>query len=274
MNIISNHMTPYRLPKRDRNSHKGLFGHIVVIGGNLGMSGAPRITAAAALRAGAGRVTLITRPEHAALANITFPELMCLGVESSLDIPTEFESASIFAVGPGLAQDAWAENMMQYALSKQTPLVIDADGLNYLAKHKTKRNNWILTPHPGEAARLLNTKTTHIQADRLKAVNELQQNYGGVSILKGAGTLVAAENEPTHLFDQVGNPGMASPGMGDCLTGIIAALVGQHLSLSDAARLGVWVHAKAGDMAAQKGGERGLLASDLLPFIRELLNND
>lgn len=237
------------------------------------MSGAPRITAAAALRSGAGRVTLITRPEYAALANLTMPELMCIGIDAAAEIPDSLESATVIAIGPGLGSDTWAESMMQYALRKSIPLVMDADGLNYLAKHKTTRTQWILTPHPAEAARLLGTSTAHVQTDRTQAVLDLQKMYHGVIVLKGAGSLVASATQAPRLF-KVGNPGMASPGMGDCLTGIIAALIAQHLPLHDAANLAVWVHGMAGNMAAKSGGERGLLASDLLPYIRELLNHD
>lgn len=262
---------PVSLPKRAKDSHKGLFGHLWIIGGNDGMAGAPRITAAAALRAGAGRVTLLTRPEYAPFANIVMPELMCLGVNKLSELPAHLAAPTVLAIGPGLGQDEWTTDMMQFALQQTCPLIVDADGLNWLAKHPHKQQHWILTPHVGEAAALLHTDTASIQADRQLAAQALQQQYGGVIVLKGAGTLVAAAAGYTEVFN-VGNPGMASPGMGDALTGIIAALVAQHLALKEAAGLGVWIHGTAGDRAAAAGGERGLLASDLLPYIRLLVN--
>lgn len=265
--------SPVSLLKRPRDSHKGMFGHVVIIGGNYGMSGAPRITAAAALRVGAGRVTIITRPEYAALANLSMPEILSAGVDSIADMPKSVESATILAVGPGLGLDRWATSMMSFVLKHQIPIVVDADGLRWLAKHPTKRDNWILTPHPGEASVMLGVSHDEIQADRLKAAIALQKKYGGIVVLKGAGSIIALPDELPRICVNTGNPGMASAGMGDSLTGIIAALLAQRLTAVDAAELGVWVHAKAGDLAANEGGERGLLASDLLPYLRKLLNN-
>ena len=148
--------------------------------------------------------------------------------------------------------------------------MVDADALNLLAQESATRDNWILTPHPAEAARLLGVTTAQIQVNRLHAVQALQQHYGGVSVLKGMGSLVCAVTRPIAICE-AGNPGMSSGGMGDALTGIIAGLLAQGLSLADAACAGVYIHAKAGDIAAQEG-ERGLLASDLMPHLRTLVN--
>jgi NAD(P)H-hydrate epimerase len=264
---------PLFLPKRQRDSHKGLFGHVVIIGGNYGMPGAPRIAAAAALRSGAGRVTVITRHEHAITMNIGMPEIMCTGVGSIADMPENIESATVWVIGPGLGHDQWTTNMMNYVLKQKAPLVIDADGLRWLAKNSiTPRDNWVLTPHPGEVAALLNIQTEEIQRNRLNAAIALQQRYGGVAILKGAGSIIATKDNFPHICVNAGNSGMASAGMGDSLSGIIAALIAQQLPLFEAATLAVWVHARAGDLAAAEGGERGLLASDLLPHVRKLLN--
>jgi len=260
------------LPKRARNSHKGMFGHVVIVGGNHGMAGAPRMTAAAALRAGAGRVTLLTRPEYAPMANIALPELMCAGVNTVADMPESIDSATVWAIGPGLGHDRWAINLLRYVLRQQTPIIVDADALRWLAAHQSKQDNWILTPHPGEAAALLGVETRDIQKDRLKAAIALQRQYGGVAVLKGAGTIITAEKELPAVCVNTGNAGMASAGMGDSLAGIIAALVAQHLPLYGAATSGVWLHARAGDLAAATAGERGLLASDLLPYVQKLIN--
>jgi NAD(P)H-hydrate epimerase len=150
------------------------------------------------------------------------------------------------------------------------PLVVDADALNLLAETPDRRGNWVLTPHPGEAARLLGVANAAIQRDRFAAAQALQARYGGVAVLKGAGTLVQTEGDRPTICT-AGNPGMASGGMGDVLTGVIAGLISQKLELPDAARLGVWLHAAAGDRAA-RNGERGLLASDLMPHLRTLAN--
>ena len=150
------------------------------------------------------------------------------------------------------------------------PLVVDADGLNLLAGAPRVCDRWILTPHPGEAARLLDRPVAEVQADRHAAVRELATRYGGVAVLKGAGTLVS-DGETVAVVDR-GNPGMGSGGMGDLLTGTVAALLAQGLAAPAAALLGAWLHAEAGDRAAAEGGERGLLASDLLPWLRRLAN--
>lgn len=264
---------PIKIPPRPQDSHKGMFGHVVLIGGNLGMTGAPRLAAAASLRSGAGRVTLITTPQSAVTANSLLPELLCLGVGRFTPMPAFTHTATVFAIGPGLGQDAWAKRMMNYALKQIQPLVIDADGLRWLANSPKHNTNWILTPHPGEAAALLNVSIQQIQENRSQAALKLQQKYGGIVVLKGAHSIVVGPDQPLWTCT-AGNPGMATAGMGDSLTGIIAGLVAQHLSLYEAAVLGVWVHAKAGDYAAMQGGQRGLMPSDLLPYIRQLVNID
>ena len=257
------------LPPRSRASHKGDYGHVLVVGGDHGMAGAVRLAGEAAARTGSGLVSIATCLVHAAAIAAARPELMCHGVECARDLRPLLQRASVVAIGPGLGQSAWARDMLAAVLQTHLPLVVDADALNLLAQEPTRRDDWILTPHPGEAARLLGITTEQIQADRLHAVQTLQQRYGGVCVLKGAGSLVCAPE--SIALCEVGNPGMASGGMGDVLTGIIAALLAQGLSLVDAACAGVYIHAKAGDRAAQDG-ERGLLASDLMPYLRPLVN--
>lgn len=268
------------LPPRPRDAHKGSFGHVLIIGGNLGMSGAAQLAALAAGRVGAGLVSVATRRQHAMQLNLQQPEIMVHAVQDPVALEPLLARASVVAIGPGLGQDDWARSVWQTALATRLPLVVDADALNLLSMAPAdddaadtvvrKRDNWILTPHPGEAARLLACNSGHVQADRFSAVRELQNAYGGVIVLKGAGTLVVGENFAISLCAE-GNPGMASGGMGDILSGVIAGLTAQGLSLTSAAQLGVYLHALAGDRAAQEG-ERGMLASDLLPYLRHFAN--
>ena len=264
----------YALAPRKQDAHKGRYGHVLVIGGELGMAGAARMAAEAAARCGAGLVSIATRPEHAALQAAARPELMFHGVENATQLPPLLERASVLAIGPGLGTRDWGRALLDCALEHATchqkPVVLDADGLNLLAEQPFRSKCWVLTPHPGEAARLLNTDTASVQADRFQAVQTLQQHYGGVAVLKGAGSLIA-DGKDIRVCS-AGNPGMATGGMGDVLTGVIASLLGQGRSLHQAASLGVFIHARAGDLAACDGGERGLLASDLLPRLRRLVN--
>lgn len=256
------------LPKRSRCAHKGKFGHVLLVGGQAGMAGAVRLAGEAALRTGSGWVSLGTDPAHAAWLNLNRPELMVQAVQPS-DVANVLIGKTVVGLGPGLGQTALAQAIWAETLKTQLPLILDADALNLLAQTPQQRQNWILTPHPAEAARLLNCSTPAIEQDRWAAVRALQQKYGGVIVLKGAGSLVANETEIAVCL--AGNPGMATAGMGDVLTGIITSLVGQGLSLMDAASAGVLIHALAGDQAA-KYGERGLLASDVIKQLRELVN--
>jgi NAD(P)H-hydrate epimerase len=254
------------LPRRDRCSHKGNYGHVLIVGGDWGYSGAARLAGEAALRVGAGLVSIATRTEHAGLMNLNRPELMCHGVESAGQLAVLLEKASVVVIGPGLGQSDWAKELFTAAIKAQKPMVVDADALNLLARSPVTNPGWILTPHPGEAARLLSCSTAEIQQDRFASVSTIQAKYGGIAILKGAGTLIASEDE--IAVSTTGNPGMASGGMGDVLAGVIAALLAQGLSLKNAAQQGVYSHGQAADLAAGKDGERGLLASDLMPYLR------
>ncbi len=258
------------LPRRDRCAHKGSCGHVLIVGGELGYSGAARMAGEAALRVGAGLVSIATRAGHSGLMNLGRPELMCHGVETAEQLSALLAKANVIVVGPGLGQSAWAKALFNAAISSGKPMVIDADGLNLLAKSPTTKSNWVLTPHPGEAARLLNCATAEIQQDRFASASSIQTNYDGIAILKGAGTLIASEQ--ALAVSNTGNPGMASGGMGDVLAGVIAGLLAQGLSLQDAAQQGVYNHGLAADLAAAKDGERGLLASDLMPYLRQLVN--
>lgn len=258
------------LPRRRRTTHKGQQGHVLVIGGGPGMAGAARLAGEAALRVGAGLVTVATRNENVATITSGRPELICRGIDSADQIEALLERADVLAIGPGLGQDAWAGMMVQAALECGKPSVIDADALNLLAQRQCRSEHWILTPHPGEAGRLLETSSSAVQADRLAAAHGIVERYGGIVVLKGAGTLVVQRGVLPLICDQ-GNPGMASPGMGDVLTGVIAGITAQTADLAAAARAGVLVHAMAGDMAARRG-ERGLLATDLFTYLPTCVN--
>jgi ADP-dependent NAD(P)H-hydrate dehydratase / NAD(P)H-hydrate epimerase len=268
--LNQNEIKHYLKPRR-HSSHKGSFGHVLVIGGDYGMAGAVSMAAESALRAGAGMVSVVTRPEHVSSLVSVCPELMVRGIEDDV-IPAELlQRATCIIVGPGLGQSDWANKLLGQVLQSQVYKVIDADALNLLNKHDAPRNDWVLTPHPGEAASLLDSNIQDIQENRFTSANLLQQAYGGVSILKGAGSIVRSENET--LVCPYGNPGMATAGMGDVLTGIIAAFIAQGLDLKAAAEMAVLIHAKAGDLAATEG-ERGLLATDLFVEMRRLINPD
>lgn len=260
------------LPPRARASHKGDFGHVLVIGGAPGLGGAALLASQAAARLGAGKVSLATAPEHVGASLIRTPEIMARGVRGVSDATPMIEAADVIVVGPGLGRDAWGQGLMQAALDSGKPLVIDADGLNLLVEcwPELRRDDWLLTPHPGEAARLLGTSGGEVQVDRLAASRALQSRRGGTHVLKGAGTLVAGPRGVAVCT--YGNPGMASGGMGDVLSGMLGALVAQGLTLESAARVGTLLHARAADEAASMHGERGLLAGDLACYARILAN--
>jgi NAD(P)H-hydrate epimerase len=257
------------LPKRPSDANKSSFGRILVIGGEVGMSGAVRMAGEAALRAGAGLVYIATHPQHAAMLNVSRPELIVKPVFTSEELIFLLESATQLVVGPGLGQSEWAQGLWTQALAVDKPLVLDADGLNLLASLPCQHKQWVLTPHPGEAARMLGKSVEDIQADRPSAVRDLQEKYQGIVVLKGHHTLICNGGEKIYQCEQ-GNPGMATAGMGDVLSGVIAGLMPQCDSLLDAVCLGVRIHAEAGDLAAQTG-ERGLIATDLFPFIQQVL---
>lgn len=261
------------LSPRPRDAHKGKFGHVLVVGGDFGMPGAVRMAAEAALRVGAGLVSVVTRKEHLASVVGSRPELMCYPIEHAKD--KHFQSllarANVVNIGPGLGESRWSVELLKTVLRTQLPLVVDASALNLIAQQRPiKRDNWILTPHPGEAARLLGTTSQVVQADRYNSIKLLHALLGGVVVLKGSGTLILGDSHlPTVC--RAGNPGMASAGMGDILSGIIAGLLAQGLQRLTSAQLGVCLHACAGDLAA-KQGERGTLACDLFYYLRQLVN--
>ncbi|MFV9988936.1 MAG: NAD(P)H-hydrate dehydratase [Coxiella endosymbiont of Dermacentor nuttalli] len=258
-------------PRRERDSYKGNYGHVLVIGGDYGMGGAVRMAAETAARVGAGLVTVATRPEHVPIVSGSRPELMCYQVSEADDLDNLLRLATVVVIGPGLGKSNWAKSLLNRVLCTKIPKVLDADSLNLLAESPMQREDWILTPHPGEASRLLHVSCQEIQRDRFKAIRQLAQRYRGVVILKGAGTLIKGGKEEISVCP-AGNPGMATGGMGDILSGVIGGLLAQKLSLVAAAQVGVLIHSLAADRAAEEEGERGLLATDLFPHLRALVN--
>lgn len=259
------------LPRRPRYDNKGNNGHVLVIGGEHGTAGAVRLAGESALRTGAGLVSVATRVGNVPALNASRPELMAHEVDGPQTLQPLIDRATVLAVGPGLGKAAWGHALWLTALDADMPLVLDADGLNLLARESRRFTApTVLTPHPGEAGRLLGVETRDVEHDRFAAVRALAKRYNAVVVLKGSGTLVA---DPDGRLDVCpwGNPGMASGGMGDLLTGVIAALLAQQCSAWRAACLGVSLHARAGDLAADHG-ERGLVATDLLLPLRALVN--
>lgn len=270
-NVISyEQFAKKNLKPRPRNWHKGQSGHVLIIGGDVGLSGAAVMAGEAALRVGAGLVTIATHATHAPFLNLRCPELIVRAVEHPNELTPLVNVADVIVVGPGLGTKSWGKVLWQTICGIQKVLVVDADGLNLLAEQDYQRDNWVLTPHPGEAARLLNASVAEIQNDRLLSAAKLAERYGGCIILKGAGTIIKHQKDLPWVCTQ-GNPGMSTAGMGDVLSGILGGLIAQGIPLADAAALGVSIHAIAGDRAAQYG-ERGLIATDLYAHIHQLSN--
>lgn len=269
--LISHGQKRFLLPRRRRDAHKGDFGHVLIVGGDHGMAGAPLLAGEAAARVGAGLVTLATRAEHAGSQPAARPELMVAGVEKPAALEAFLNRATVVAIGPGLGQGDWGAKLLARVLESRLPLVVDADALNLLARDPAQNPRWVLTPHPGEGARLLGSTALEVQRDRYAAVQALRDRYGGTVVLKGSGSLIAGPCGEIAVCGD-GNPGMASGGMGDVLTGVIAGLLAQGLDPQAAAEAGVCLHGAAADAAARDDGERGLLAGDLMPWLRRFAN--
>ncbi len=267
---------PLWLQPRARNAHKGHFGSVLCIGGDHGFGGAIALCAEAAHRVGAGRVSAATHAEHVPVLLTRRPETMARAVASADELELLLDAASVVAIGPGLGNSEWSAAMLHAALDAGKPLVLDADALNAMARREPLAlGNAVLTPHPGEAARLLGTGVTDVERDRILSVRKLAARYDCAVVLKGAGTVVMAPGGIPVIID-AGNPGMATGGMGDVLTGAIAGVlagaIARGCSNFDAAVCGALLHAAAGDAAAREGGERGLLPSDLFAHLRRLAN--
>lgn len=253
--------------QRKQASHKGTYGHVVIVGGNIGMFGAASLAAEAALRSGAGLVTALIRKDSAAAHHFRLAEIMCREIEAPGIDESLQQRASVIAIGPGLGQDDWAKEMLSIVIDSNKPLVLDADALNLLAEAPRHQDNWVLTPHPQEAARLLNCTVADIQHDRFSAAQSIANNYGGICVLKGNGSII--HNGRSSYLVSAGNPGMATAGAGDVLTGTTAALIGQLDNMFVAASYGAWVHARAGDNAV-RNGMNGIVAGDIIAELQLL----
>jgi ADP-dependent NAD(P)H-hydrate dehydratase / NAD(P)H-hydrate epimerase len=259
----------HALPRRRRGAHKGEHGRVLIVGGHE-MAGAGRLAGEAALRTGAGLVTVATSEGHVAAIVGKRPELIVAPVETAKGLASPMAAADAIAVGPGLGLGAAAESLFDAVVEGGKPIIVDADALTLLARRPRRRGAWILTPHPGEAARLLDSGTAEVQRDRLGAARAIAEKYGGVCVLKGAGTIICESTGTPWICDR-GNPGMATAGSGDVLTGIVTALVASGIEILRAAAAGVWIHASAGDRAAG-AKPRGMIASDLIAELRRGVN--
>lgn len=275
---------PYvALPVRNRAAYKNQFGHLLVLAGDHGGGGAALLAAEAALRSGVGLVSVGTRGEHAAAMLARRPELMVQNVEGKLAAADLAARATTIVVGPGLGQSAWGQQLFAAAVeaaNEGAKLVIDADGLNMLAAGLgpllKSEAEVVITPHSGEAARLLGCTNTEIEADRIAAVTELARRYSCVAVLKGAGTLIAdsaAVGSGLVSVCALGNPGMAVAGMGDTLAGIVGSLVAQQACTAQWVEQAVQLHAAAGDRVAAQLGEASLLAADVIDQIPAVLQS-
>lgn len=286
---IDIHSSKTMIAPRAVTSHKGTHGHVLIMGGDYSFGGAVLMAAEASLRSGAGLVSVITRSCHRPALLARRPEVMVLGTEDEgAQLQALIARATAIVIGPGLGRADWGRNLMQQALAAQqadgTPLVVDADALHLLAEKREqgsaakgsgiKRDNWILTPHPGEAAALLGNTTEQIQSDRFEAVRQLATIWGGACLLKGSGSLICAQTSAGQSLSlcSEGNAGMATGGMGDVLSGIIGGLVAQGNALHDSLCAAVCIHGEAADLSMQAHGQRGMVATDLMPYIRELVN--
>jgi ADP-dependent NAD(P)H-hydrate dehydratase / NAD(P)H-hydrate epimerase len=264
------------LPEPEADVHKSQRGHCMIIGGELGFGGAAIMAAEACLTTGSGLTSLVTRAEHITASLARQPEIMACAVASGQQLEPLLDGPTVLVIGPGLGRSSWSEQLLQKALASDLPMVVDADGLNIISEGRVVTNlqniNWIMTPHPGEAARLLDVSVAEIEADRFSAVRRLQEKYKAIVILKGAGSLVSAKDGQPIKVCPYGNPGMSTGGMGDILSGVIGSLIAQGIDLQTAAELGCCLHSAAADMAVQEKGYKGLVATDILPYLAKAMN--
>ena len=257
------------LPVRKATSYKTNFGHVLIVGGNRGYPNAARLAGEAAARTGAGLVTVATHPDSVAPIAAGCASLMVKGVRDERGLGPLLKKIDVIVVGPGLGQDAWAQKMFARVMTAKLPLIIDADALHLLSKKGGTNDHWVLTPHPGEAAKLLACKVEDVESDRVAAIMALHELFKGVTILKGAGTLTCYEH---YLgFCTRGNASLATGGSGDVLAGIIAGLIAQEISMFEASNCGVLLHGLAGESVSTQG-TRGILAEDLLSALYPLVN--
>lgn len=256
------------IPKRAFDSYKHQLGHVLLVGGGQGMAGAIRLAAEACLRSGAGLVSVATHPSNVAAVLHGRYELMVHGVESEAQLRPLLAKATVIVLGPGLGLDEWASNLFFACQSASVPIVLDADGLTLLSNHPDVLKPAVITPHLGEAKRLLASQFSDLTLNRFDIAEHLAALTGAITVLKGPGTLI--QTEQRRNINRSGCPAMASAGMGDVLSGIIAALLAQHVPPFAAVSLAVYIHGLAAEEAA-KDGSLGLVASDLFSHIRRIL---
>ena len=266
---ISDNLIGQLLPPRKPDGYKNKYGHVLVIGGNIGYPNAARLTGEAAARTGAGLVSVAVHPDNVAAVASGCASLMVKGIQEPSDLSELSSKADVIAIGPGLGQDKWAQKIFARVIESSKPLVVDADALQLLSKNPSKSDHWVLTPHPGEAAQLLACSSQDIQLNRVSSTLAIQEQYSGIAVLKGAGTLTCHQQQ--IYFCTAGNVSLATGGTGDVLTGIIAGLIAQGLSLIEAANAGTMIHGIAAELIS-KNGTRGVLAQDLFPAIYKLVN--
>jgi NAD(P)H-hydrate epimerase len=263
-----------RLPQRNKNAHKGSHGKVLVIAGSEGMGGAGILASEASLYCGSGLVTLFTHKSNVEASLVRNPEIMALGIQDRIESP---DNINVFLIGPGFTNDKWSE-IAYKCLSTNTKnayLIFDAGALYFLSEPKkiNVSKGAIFTPHPGEAAKLLNTTIENIQANRESSAQKIAIKYDAEAvILKGHNTVVYMKNTDKTFLCKDGGPELASAGTGDVLAGILSALLAQGLSIMDACLLAVAVHSKAGINFKEEVGEIGLNASALIMLSRKILN--
>lgn len=272
------------LKRRKPNTHKGDYGHVFVVAGSIGMTGAAYLTSEAALLTGSGLVTCAIPKSLNVIMEKKLTEVMTLPVEDRgkgyflanafSKIKNFSKKADAIAIGPGLSQKFEVKKLVKrFIRNLKLPIILDADGINCIADRpdilKKAKNPLIITPHPGEMSRLIHKKVDSIQKNRKKVAKEVSRKFGVTVVLKGRDTVVASPNGSVYV-NKTGNPGMASGGVGDVLTGMIASLVGQGFTPFNAAKFGVYLHGLAGDIAAKEKGEASLRAQDVLNSITKV----
>ena len=270
---ISDQWVKNVLPVRHNSFHKGNGGHVCVAGGFRGMPGAVALSGLAALRSGAGRVTVGCFPDSVQSVAAMSPELMVKPLRTEDDVLQLLASADVAVIGPGLGLTDWSKKIFQHSIQTKVPKVVDADALTLLKENSQLLTDSVLTPHPGEAARMLEITVACLEGDRPSSIEALSAKFNSIAVLKGAGTLIGRPDGKKLICDR-GNPGMATAGMGDVLSGMIGGLMSQGLPAFEAAGASVWLHASAGDLIAKKSGAVGMLASDLIrqmPYFKSRL---
>jgi len=268
------------MKKRKRDSHKGDYGHVFVVGGSVGLTGAAALASNASLRAGAGLVTLgVPASLNLAMERKLTEVMTCplpetrkgsLSLKAKKEILKRADGADVVVLGPGLSQNPETKRLVRQIVTRiKKVMVIDADALNAISDDvpvlKEVKVSYVVTPHPGEMSRLVKKSASYIKKNRITVAKKFSNNYNAVVVLKGAGTVVVGQGK-TYV-NKTGNPGMATAGSGDVLAGVIAGFLAQGLKVFEAARLGVYVHGLAGDLAAKEKGEAGLIAGDILENI-------